>query len=285
MPRLCSFAYFPVALLLLGPLAGCADAQVGPEQDPPEEEPDPLLVWSDEFDYTGLPDAEKWSYDVGGGGWGNEELQFYTEAREQNARVEGGHLIIEARREPWSGRGYTSARLVTREKGDWTYGRVEVRAKLPSGRGTWPAIWMLPTEWRYGGWPHSGEIDIMEHVGFDPDIVHATVHTGAYNHAAGTQRGAQIEVPTARAAFNVYAIEWAPEEIRGYVNDTHYFTFENERLTDPSAGAPEWPFDQPFHLLLNIAVGGTWGGAQGVDPEVFPQQLVVDYVRVYRLEE
>jgi licheninase len=174
---------------------------------------------------------------------------------------------------------------VTREKGDWTYGRVEVRAKLPSGRGTWPAIWMLPTEWRYGGWPHSGEIDIMEHVGFDPDIVHATVHTGAYNHAAGTQRGAQIEVPTARAAFNVYAIEWAPEEIRGYVNDTHYFTFENERLTDPSAGAPEWPFDQPFHLLLNIAVGGTWGGAQGVDPEVFPQQLVVDYVRVYRLEE
>ncbi|MEJ2503896.1 MAG: glycoside hydrolase family 16 protein, partial [Gemmatimonadota bacterium] len=138
-------------------------------------------VWADEFDTPGLPDTLRWSYDVGGHGWGNEELQYYTEARQANARVEDGHLIIEARRDSVGGREYSSARLVTKGKGDWQYGRFEARAKLPSGRGTWPAIWMLPTEWRYGGWPESGEIDIMEHVGHDPDVVHATVHTGAYN--------------------------------------------------------------------------------------------------------
>ena len=144
---------------------------------------------------------------------------------------------------------------------------------------------MLPTEWRYGGWPQSGEIDIMEHVGYDPDVVHASVHTGAYNHVIGTQRTAQVTVPSARAGFNVYAVEWTPEEIRGYVNDDRYFTFRNERLTQPNAGPAQWPFDQPFHLLLNVAVGGAWGGAQGVDPSVFPARLVVDYVRVYRLDE
>jgi len=162
------------------------------------------LVWSDEFDYKGLPDPKKWDYDVGGKGWGNEELQFYTARRRENARVENGHLIIEARKEAWEGRDYTSARLVSRGKGDWTYGRFEVSAKLPSGRGTWPAIWMLPTGWTYGGWPNSGEIDIMEHVGFDPDVVHASVHTSAYNHKIQTQKTAQIKVPAARSAFNAW---------------------------------------------------------------------------------
>ena len=180
------------------------------------------LVWSDEFDYTGLPDSSRWSYDVGGHGWGNGEEQFYTRERTQNARVEDGVLTIEARREYKEGRPYTSARLVTKGKGDWTYGRFEVRARLPSGRGTWPAIWMLASHNTYGQnyWPDNGEIDIMEHVGYDPDVVHATIHTLAFNHTMGTQRGAQLRVPKAREAFHTYSVEWTPEEIRGYVDTT-----------------------------------------------------------------
>ena len=243
------------------------------------------LVWSDEFKYNGLPDPKKWSYDVGGHGWGNKELQFYTERRPENARVENGMLIIEARRDSWEGHEYTSARLVTKGKGDWTYCRVEVRAKLPSGRGTWPAIWMLPTASAYGGWPSSGEIDIMEHVGFNPDVVHASVHTKAYNHKIDTQKTAQIKVETARSDFHVYAVEWLPNEIRGYIDEQQYFTFKNERLTNQSADFQQWPFDKPFHLLLNIAVGGTWGGADGVDENIWPQRMEIDYVRIYRLPE
>ncbi|HEX6716686.1 MAG TPA: glycoside hydrolase family 16 protein [Pyrinomonadaceae bacterium] len=240
------------------------------------------LVWADEFDYTGLPDPQKWGYDVGGHGWGNKELQFYTERRQENARVENGHLIIEARKDDWEGHKYTSARLVTKGKGDWTYGRIEVRAKLPSGLGTWPAIWMLPTRWEYGSWPNSGEIDIMEHVGFDPDVIHASVHTTSYNHTINTQKTATLKIPTSRTGFNVYAIEWSPQEIRAFVNNQHYFTFKNERLTNSSADFKQWPFDKEFHLLLNIAVGGTWGGAHGVDDRIWPQRMEIDYVRVYQ---
>src|ERR1044071_8943497 len=192
------------------------------------------LVWADEFDYNGLPDPAKWGYDVGGHGWGNKELQFYTKDRKENARVENGHLIIEARREDWEGSQYTSARLITKGKGDWLYGRIEVSAKLPSGRGTWPAIWMLPTGLEYGHWPSSGEIDIMEHVGFDPDVVHASIHTKAYNHNINTHKTGQVRVPNARTKFNVYAIEWEAHEIRGYINGKEYFTFRNEGLMSPN---------------------------------------------------
>jgi beta-glucanase (GH16 family) len=174
---------------------------------------------------------------------------------------------------------------VSKRKGDWTYGRVEVRAKLPAGKGTWPAIWMLPTEWKYGGWPSSGEIDIMEQVGYEPDVIHASVHTKAYNHVIGTHKTATTTVETATTEFNLYAVDWTPEEIRGYVNDRHYFTFKNERLTNTSADYRQWPFDQPFHLLLNIAVGGNWGGARGVDKNIWPQRMEIDYVRVYEAEK
>ncbi|MEX2399167.1 MAG: glycoside hydrolase family 16 protein [Rhodothermales bacterium] len=281
-------------LLLSAILTGLACASCTPPGESEEQEAagttaaqsDCALVWADEFENDGLPDPEKWRYDVGGHGWGNDELQYYTGARPENARVEDGRLIVEARKDgdtagtaAYDGREYTSARLLTRE--EWTYGRFEASAKLPSGRGTWPAIWMLPDLSAYGGWPLGGEIDIMEHVGHDPDVVHSTVHTGAYNHSIGTHKGAQIEVPTARTDFNVYAVEWTPEEIRGYVNDEHYFTFENETLVDEEAGQPEWPFDHPFHIILNIAVGGAWGGQQGVDPDIWPQRMEVEYVRVY----
>jgi beta-glucanase (GH16 family) len=238
------------------------------------------LVWSDEFDSPGLPDASTWTYDVGGSGWGNNELQFYSEARRENARVEAGLLIIEARREPLGGRAYSSARLKTRA--GWTYGRIEVRAKLPRGRGTWPAIWMLPQKGTYaqGGWPDNGEIDIMEHVGFDPEIVHASVHTRAYNHVDRTQRTAQTPVPGAQDDFHLYAVEWTTERIRGFVDDREYFAFANERLSNSQADWRHWPFDRDFHILLNIAVGGNWGGQKGVDDSIWPQRMEIDYVRV-----
>jgi beta-glucanase (GH16 family) len=243
-----------------------------------------MLVWADEFDVPGLPDSTRWSFDVGGHGWGNQELQYYTARRLENARVEDGRLIIEAHREEWDGSEFTSARLVTKGKGDWTYGRFEARARLPSGRGTWPAIWMLPTERRHGEayWPDNGEIDIMEHVGHEPDVVHASVHTKAYHHSIGTQRSASVHLPTARTEFNVYAVEWTAEEIRGFVNGQHHFTFRNERVGDIQTDYQKWPFDAPFHLILNVAVGGSWGGAQGVDPGIWPQRMEVDYVRVYQ---
>ena len=236
------------------------------------------MVWSDEFDVDGLPDASKWSYDVGGNGWGNNEEQFYTENRAENARVENGVLIIEALKESFQGREYTSARLVSRGKGDWTYGRIEARAKLPVGRGTWPAIWMLPTDWIYGNgsWPDNGEIDIMEHVGFDPGRVHGTIHNNVFNGLIGTQQGASLVLADAQTAFHTYAVEWTPLKLDFFVDDVLYYTFTNRET-----GWTTWPFDQDFHLLLNIAIGGTWGGQQGIDDAIFPTRMEVDYVRVF----
>jgi beta-glucanase (GH16 family) len=236
-------------------------------------------VWMDEFDVGSAPDTNKWDYDVGGNGWGNGELQYYTKG--ENVTIENGVLRITAKKENHSsGRFYTSTRLVSRNKGDWLYGRIEVRAKLPGGRGTWPAIWMLPTDFIYGVWPKSGEIDIMEHVGYDPNNVHFTIHTEAYNHTLGTQKGSNQIIPTALDSFHVYRAEWAPYGIRGYFDDRKVFDFSNQGM-----GYPTWPFDKRFHLLLNIAVGGSWGGLQGVDDAVFPATLEVDYVRVYRFLE
>lgn len=236
-------------------------------------------AWQDEFDYSGKPDPAKWGYDLGGHGWGNNELQFYTDSAD-NAFVRDGVLHIVARRESRDGRAYTSTRLISKGKGDFLYGRFEVRAKLPSGRGTWPAIWMLPTDWKYGDWPRSGEIDIMEHVGFDPERVHISVHTQAYNHVAGTQRTATRLVDGVMEDFHLYRVDWTPESIRGYIDDIPMFAFANE-----GTGPDAWPFDQRFHFLLNVAVGGNWGGKEGVDDSVFPATLQVDYVRAYELLE
>ncbi len=268
-----------VACLLALPALSCSQSK-----NPVGGDEGYQLVWSDEFEADGLPDARKWRYETGGSGWGNNELQYYTERDPDNARVENGRLVIEARKEEYQGKAYTSARLRTRGVGDWLYGKIEVEARLPSGRGTWPAIWMLPSQQSYGTtyWPDNGEIDIMEHVGYDPDVVHATVHTRAYYHSIGTQKGAQKTVPTARSDFHVYSIEWEPDSIRAFIDGTPYFTFRNERLTNPDATWQEWPFDKPFHLLLNLAVGGDWGGAQGVDPSIWPQRMEVEYVRVYQ---
>lgn len=244
------------------------------------------VVWSDEFDVAGLPDSTKWSYDIerNSAGWYNNELQYYSNARPENSRVENDMLVITARREDlstlglgdWSGQRYSSARLLTRGKGDWRLGFFEIRAKLPCGRGSWPAIWMLSSP-PQTAWPGDGEIDIMEHVGHDQGVVHGTVHTDGYNHVRGNQRGAQVTLPDLCNQFHRYQLDWTASRIRIGVDDRYYYQYSND-----NSGNAEWPFDSPQFLILNIAVGGDWGGAQGVDDTNFPVRLEIDYVRVYQ---
>ncbi|MDP2235116.1 MAG: glycoside hydrolase family 16 protein [Bacteroidales bacterium] len=233
--------------------------------------------WFDEFDYNGLPDPAKWGYDIGGGGWGNNELQYYTSLL-RNASVGNGLLTITALKEQFENRQYTSTRLVSKNKGDILYGRVEVKAKIPAGRGTWPAIWMLPTDWEYGNWPSSGEIDIMEHVGYDLNVIHMSTHCEAYYWRLNNQKTATRKVENATTEFQIYRIDWTPYAIRGYINNQHLFTSVNE-----GGGYKVWPFDKRFHLILNIAIGGDWGGQQGIDDNIFPASMEIDYVRFYRM--
>jgi beta-glucanase (GH16 family) len=254
------------------------------------------LVWNDEFDKPGLPDTARWDYETGF--IRNNEKQFYTRARQENARVENGMLIIEARKEMYHApttlvkterrrdknvesrrpdAEYTSASLTTRGKAAWTYGRIEVRAKLPSGRGTWPAIWTLGTNIDKAGWPKCGEIDIMEFVGFTPGVVHANIHTTKYNHAINTGKGDKIAIPDVSRAFHLYGIEWDSRKIDFVVDGRRYFTFRND-----GTGPEVWPFDKDQYLILNLAIGGEWGGQKGIDDRIFPQRYEIDYVRVYQ---
>ncbi|WP_199140735.1 glycoside hydrolase family 16 protein [Pedobacter sp. ASV12] len=234
-------------------------------------------TWADEFDYTGLPATDKWDYDLGGSGWGNNEKQYYTNSI-NNVSVGNGLLSITARKENMNGMSYTSTRLVSRNKLDVLYGRFEIKAKLPTGRGTWPAIWMLPTDRAYGDWPKSGEIDIMEHVGYDQNNVHFTTHTEAYYFKINTQKTSTKMIPDASTAFHLYRVDWTPYAVRGYYDNVLVFEFVNE-----GTGYKVWPFDKRFHLLMNLAIGGDWGGAQGIDDTIFPQKLDVDYVRYYKM--
>ena len=238
------------------------------------------IVWQDEFDKDSL-DLTKWSREIGGHGWGNNELQFYTDS-DSNSYVENGNLILKAQVVPQgigSSKGlryYSSARLRTYGKGDWKYGRIEVKAKVASGQGIWPAIWMLPTDWLFGGWPSSGEIDIMEHVGYDLGVVHGSVHTEAYNHKINTQRSSARKIANVDTEFHVYSIIWDKDKISFFIDDVQYFLFEN----DQQGNYKTWPFDQRFHLLINIAVGGDWPGNPDNSTN-FPRKMLVDYVRVY----
>ena len=237
------------------------------------------LVWQDEFDGKTL-DLSKWEFEVNAQGGGNNELQYYVT---NNVRVKDGLLFIEARKERYSGpegtREYTSSRIRTRFKGDWKYGRFDIRARLPKGRGMWPAIWMLPTDNVYGGWPNSGEIDIMELVGHESNKVHGTLHYGdpvKGHDYKGTHY--MLAAGTFADDFHVFRLDWEPDVMRWYVDGKPYQTQTNWRTRTKTFPAP---FDQRFHLLLNLAVGGNWPG----NPDkktVFPQAMVADYVRVYR---
>lgn len=245
------------------------------------------LVWSDEFDTPGLPDPGKWLHDTerNRAGWYNNELQYYADRRLENARVENGRLLITARQErltsapDFGGQNYTSARLITRGLASWTYGFFEVRAKLPCGLGTWPAIWMLGTG---GRWPDDGEIDIMEQRGTSDAAkreVLGTVHTAAYNWQGGSlgvARGASTALPDACTRFNNYQMSWDADRITIGVNDVNYFEFRNPKNGDRT----QWPFDAPQYMILNVAMGGDLGGA--VNNSQLPAVMEVEYVRVYQ---
>jgi len=237
------------------------------------------LVWSDEFDYTGLPDSTKWTYDTEGNadGWGNREAQYYTKAKKENAWVENGVLTITALKEQFGGKEYTSARL--NSKANWLHGRIEVNAKLPKGRGTWSAIWMMPKDWTYndGNWPNIGEIDIMEHVGHNLGTIHASAHSKDYQWQKNTQQTSTIKIAGVDEKFHSYILEWTPELMKAYVDDQLYFEYKNEGL-----GKSKWPYVKPFYLILNLAIGGAWGSGEGIDDSVFPQTMEIDYVRIYQ---
>ncbi len=275
--------YSIVTLAAVMQLGGCTEEKVIPPITAPQVIIDKnwkfetTPTWQDNFDGTSV-DQSKWTFETGGSGWGNNELQNYTNGG--NAKIENGALVIEARRENSNGREYSSTRMISRGKAEWLYGRFEIRAKLPKGRGTWPAIWMLSADNSYGNWPASGEIDIMEHVGYDPEKVHCSVHTSAYNHTRNTQKTASRMVPGATDGYHLYRVDWTPYAVRGFVDDVQYFEFINE-----NKGFTAWPFDKKFFMILNIAVGGNWGGAQGVDNSIFPARMDIDYVKVFKMIE
>ena len=255
------------------------------------DEPPPgyRLVWADEFDYQGLPDPKKWDYEEGF--VRNKELQYYTRGRQENARVENGVLVIEGRKEHFEtvrtdpnkpgapGKPekaeYTAASLITLDKASWQYGRIEVRAKLPRGKGVWPAIWTLGTNIRKAGWPACGEIDIMEFVGHTPDKVHATVHWGKDGKRHASQ-GKNIAVVAPWDDFHLYVVEWSADAMDFYFDKTCYHHYELKKADQGDAN----PFRMPHYLLVNLALGGSWGGK--MDDSVLPQKFVVDYVRVYQ---
>jgi len=258
-------------LVLLALLPLCAFSQKEQAVDTKK------LVWADEFNYSGLPDPAKWQYEEGL--VRNQEAQYYTRERLKNTRVEDGILTIMAHKEEFEGAHYTSASINTKGLYEFTYGRIEVRAKLPEGRGTWPAIWTLGTNIDQVGWPACGEIDIMEFVGFEPEKVYANVHTKDYNHAKGTGRGGSITIKRPYADFHVYTVEWYADRLDFYFDDEKYFTCPRK-----DEGIGEWPFFTSQYLLINLAIGGAWGGTKGIDEAIFPISYQIDYIRVYSLD-
>jgi beta-glucanase (GH16 family) len=267
-----------LGFLLSAALAcGGGDPAAAPSTPSPSPTPGPIgwsLVFADEFEAAGGLDPAKWGYELGY--IRNNEKQYYT-SRAENVRAEGGNLVIEGRKEPYQGYGYTSASVNTLGRFEFLYGKVEVRAKLPTGNGSWPAVWMLGTNRLQAGWPACGEIDIMENVGFDPLRVHGSVHTAAYNHTIGTQKTASLTIADPSQDFHVYSMEWTADQIEVLVDGQKFFTFRNE-----GTGSRAWPFDKPQYLLVNLAIGGSWGGQKGIDDSRFPSRYLVDYVRIYQ---
>ncbi|MUP38111.1 family 16 glycosylhydrolase [Labilibaculum sp. 44] len=245
-------------------------------QDDPNYVDNMTLVWSDEFDGTSV-NTDYWTFETGDGGWGNNELQNYTNG--DNAEVTDGKLIITAKKvnDDKVAGSYTSTRLISKGKKEFTYGRYEIRAKLPSGTGIWPAIWMLGSNLNTAGWPACGEIDIMEYIGYQPDVVHATVHTTAGSGSNGD--GSSKTLTTAEEEFHIYGLLWDKTEMVFYIDTPDNVTHTYAPSTKT---ASNWPFNEDQFFILNVAVGGNWGGAQGIDNAIFPQSMEIDYVRVYQ---
>jgi beta-glucanase (GH16 family) len=267
-------------LLLSGTSCG------GPIAQPPILPPTSgyTLAWSDEFSSANgsAPDGTKWSYDLGGGGWGNQELESYT-SRTQNVQIQNGNLVITALQENYTGtdgiaRNYTSARLKTQNLFTQAYGRFEARIKIPKGQGIWPAFWMLGNDISKNGWPKCGEIDIMENIGREPGIVHGSLH-GPSSVAHTSDSTSTVSLSPGKSYsddFHIYAVEWEPGTVRFYVDSDNYATFTQAQWP----GGGQWVFDHPFFMIMNVAVGGVWPGSPDASTQ-FPQQMLVDYVRVY----
>ena len=236
-----------------------------------------VLVWSDEFNDNEI-DQSKWNFEIGNGnwGWGNGEHQYYT-SRLENAFIQDGKLIIKALFEDYAGSDYTSARMTTKNKGDWTYGKVVARIKVPSAGGTWPAFWLMPTNSVYGGWPNSGEMDIMEHYGCDPNHVHSTVHNNTYNWNGGIPPTSYSTITNAISDFHIYEMNWTENELNFYVDGIYLGTY----FKTSGGGWQQWPYNEDFYIILNLAVGSHFMQCDTAD-ELFPQQLEIDYVRVYQ---
>ena len=253
-------------------------------QNPPSADWD--LIWADEFDGNEL-DLSKWNKLRWRPGWVNNELQAYTE-RDINIFLENGKLVLQGLIEPgYSGidytgstynAEYTSGRINTDDKFSSTYGRFDIRAKLPKGKGSWPAIWMLGESISTIGWPSCGEIDIMEHVGYDEGVIHGSIHTADYNHMYNTQKSGSKFVESVTDSFQVYSLEWSPFYLRYLINDQPFFFVYN----DGNGDRDKWPFDEPHYIILNLAIGGDWGGVEGVSASAFPMKMFIDYVRVYK---
>lgn len=276
LPRLLPLC---AALSILLPASSVADGLAGSSDSRAEKVPfDPSrweLVWSDEFDRPGAPNPDVWTHEIGY--IRNGEKQYYTD-RPENARIENGLLVIEARKDNWNAKPITSASLTTKGKRPFLYGRIAVRAKIPTGRGTWPAIWTLGENIKAAGWPACGEIDILENVGYDPLKIHANIHCKAYNHMKHTGKGSKITADAPWKQFHEYAVEWHEDRIEFFFDDTRYFTYRKE--SDDTA---VWPFAQAHYLILNLAIGGGWGGQKGIDESLFPHRFEIDYVRYYKL--
>lgn len=232
------------------------------------------LLWQDLFEKDGRPDESIWTIEQSGHGFGNAEAQYYTD-RLKNVYIENQILHLVAHKENFENRKYTSAKLITLHKKPILYGRVEVKAKIPQGGGTWPAIWFLGENMKEVGWPMCGEIDLMEHVGNHQDFIHFSLHSKTYNHMIGNQPTKVIELKNATKEFIEYAVEWDEDEIRFYTDQTLHAAFKKEKNADQAA----WPFNKPFYLILNLAIGGTWGG--WVDDSIFPVTFDIKYVKVY----
>ena len=280
---------FIILLGCIGWLSACSTKDDTPTFQQPGTNPAPtpvvedtgkyVLVWADEFneDENGLPNPDEWWFENGGGGWGNGELQYYLGNGYYDgdtvALIRDGMLKITAFKRDYENNQYISARMNTTKS--WLYGRFEARLKVPGGKGGWPAFWMLAKDFK--SWPLDGEIDIMEYVGWDANVIHGSIHTESYNHSIGTQKTATTTVSTAESEFHVYALEWSKTKIQVFVDDKAYFMFYNDGKNDKNT----WPFNAPFYLKLNLAVGG-WGGQDGIDDSIFPLEYDIDYVRVYQ---
>lgn len=238
-------------------------------------ETDYVLAWGDEFDRPGRPDPVKWGYELGAK-LRNNEASHYTR-RPENVRVEGGNLVIEARRESHEGSDYTSASITTRETHPFIHGRLEIRAKLPGGRGLWPALWMLGWHNEKAWWPEVGEIDIVEHVGHEPKLLFFTIHTLERNHQKKNPVQAMLPVENVSDDFHVYRLDWSPSEVVLFFDGREVL-----RHTKTGDSMAAWPFANPMYLIMNVAVGGDWGGMKGIDDDALPARMLVDYVRLYK---